>query len=81
MTKQEQGRIATELRDAANALHHRAILVHHLVRDGQLARSLDSETIRVQAGEVADALEKLVEELTEAQQPPGTEKRHSFIRN
>jgi hypothetical protein len=65
MTKQDQRRIATELRDAANALHHSAILVHRLVRDGQLARSVDSETIRVQAGEVADALEKLVSGLTE----------------
>jgi hypothetical protein len=65
MTKQEQRRIAAELRDAANALHHSAILVYRLVRDGHLARSVNSETIRVQAGEVADALEKLVGKLTE----------------
>jgi hypothetical protein len=65
MTKQEQRRAAAELWAAANALHHSTILVHRLVRDGRLARSTDSETIRVQAGEVADALEKLVGELAE----------------
>jgi hypothetical protein len=67
ITKQEQRRIAAELRNAANALHHSAILVHRLVRDGRLARSVNSETIRVQAGEVADALEKLASELDETQ--------------